>query len=140
MPFYPPPLARSSTIAFIAEAVRQEANGKLTAIGMYAGGGILFTPPTPLPAAIPLAIAFLFREGEGTFSGRFKIIAPSQTVLIEQDMGQVTKKPDEPMILLLQFANFIVPEVGDYGFEVALDDQRYHLVVSILQGAGAPIA
>jgi hypothetical protein len=62
----------------VCDDVRLEMNKKLTLVGFYAGSSINAANIGP-QFTVPLAFLILFSGGEGKFSMRFEIKAPSGT-------------------------------------------------------------
>ena len=127
---YPPKI---STF-LIADAIRREVHGKITIIGAFAGGQILLAPGSTFPAALPLAFFTAFTEGEGNFKARLRIFDPNNNRLgNEVEIGSVTKLPDQPMQLMVNFNVLPFPMSGTYKIEVSLDDRVYteHISISI---------
>jgi hypothetical protein len=110
----------------VADALRQEATGKITIIGAFAAASIfLFNRPT-LPVGMPLAFYIVFKDGEGTFVAQMQIFGPDKKPIGERfQLGTVTQPPKEPLQLLVNFATIILPALGEYRVEILLDGNSY---------------
>ena len=88
---------------------------------MFADGFLRVAPGTPFPLQLPLAIYFLFSDGEGDFDGRLKIMSPQKQVLIDAAVGKQTKQQGVPMTFIVNILSMMLPEVGDYEIIVGLE-------------------
>ena len=116
----------------LADAIRQELGGKLTIIGAYSGGGIVFAKNQTFPAAMPLSILVIFKDGEGTFQGKLRVLDPlNKPAIPEFPLGQVSKVANQVMQLALNFPAFQFPSAGTFKVQIELDGHVYDESFSI---------
>lgn len=118
-------LPSRADLFLIAESLRQEQYGRISILGSYALGQILINPDQALPVALPLAIHALFREGEGKFKQRLRILTPSGKEMFSINLPDVEKKPEESLAFGVNFAVMSLPEIGPYKVEIILDDKPF---------------
>jgi hypothetical protein len=107
----------------VSDAIRLEANGKLTLLGFFGGPNVNLLPEASLPASINITLLFLLNDGEGTFNSTLSIKNPSGTpVTVHQ---QTLIKPRDVHGIIVGLQPFIVPELGAYELVLNLDDRRY---------------
>jgi hypothetical protein len=112
------------------ESVRSELGGKLTLMGMYAGGCIGIPAGAireDRAARIPgLSVIFCFLGGEGEFSGRVRIIRPNGDIQMDEEVPQrLVKKEGVPMNVINAFSTFDVSELGRWTVTMILEGQDY---------------
>jgi len=112
-------------IFIVADSVRQESGGKVSLLGVFAGGRIVIGSNQRLPAPIPLAFYCLFSSGEGEFAAKAKIHTPSKGEIGPFDLPGVTKIPNQSITMLLNFPIIVLPDLGKYVLEIFLDDKSY---------------
>ena len=117
----------------LADAVRQEALGKLSLLGLYSGDVILLTGPLPktLPEgqqalAIPsLAILATIMDGHGTFPTTGRLIDPNNKTFAAGPVQPVTKTNSGPFNYILPMVPFPVTAFGTYRFELTIKGKKY---------------
>jgi hypothetical protein len=117
----------------VAESLRQEMHGRVSILGAYALGQILINPDEPLPINLPIAIYALFREGQGTFRQRLRIVGPSGQEIGNFPMPSISKKDREVLAVGINFSMMALPEIGTYKVEIWLDDQKFDSEFSIMR-------
>src|SRR4051812_22136847 len=112
---YPPKV----DLFLIADALRQEVGGKVTIMGAFSGGRIVFGPDTIFPVGLPLAFFAAFQEGEGTFKLSVSVKDPAgQELLPKADLNETTKTTGDTLQLMVNFNVFVFPAVGKYQVEL----------------------
>jgi hypothetical protein len=107
----------------VCDDVRLEMNKKLTLVGFYAGRSINAANIGP-QFTVPLAFLFLFSGGEGKFSMRFEIKAPSGNKIVE-DAPQIEKVKNATAIHVIKILHFPLVETGTYRFDIYLGTKLY---------------
>lgn len=107
----------------VTDAIRIEANGKLTLLGFFGGPTVNLLPDATLPASINLTFLFLLNDGEGTFNASLSIKPPTGTPAIIHQ--QMLDKPNDVHGIIVGLQPLIVPELGTYELVLSLDDRRY---------------
>jgi hypothetical protein len=121
-------------ISIVADAIRQEAGGKVSLLGVFADGRIVVSVGSSLPLVLPLAFYFLFTDGEGSFDGKLRVLSPTSKVLFDLSLGKQTKHKGQPMTTSVALMGLSLPEWGDYQAILTLDDRRYVRGFSLAAG------
>jgi hypothetical protein len=110
----------------VAEYIRQELGNKFSILGAYADRQILFVKGTALPTTIPLGFYFLFKDGEGDFDLKFRVINPVNAPIIPGiNIGKTTKNSGQAMTIVISIPAIIIQTIGHYQIELYLDNQPY---------------
>ncbi len=115
----------------LCEDIRQEVGNKLTFLGVYTGGDILFPKGTKEMVLPSLTLFFGFGDGEGEFGVRIKLTGPDGSIIVEKELERAIKKPREGMNLIFGFKPFHVKEFGTYAIAVYLDGEPYERTFDI---------
>jgi hypothetical protein len=110
----------------LAEALRPEPGGKISILGAFAAAIVRLPPGTKFPVNVTLALYMLFRDGEGTFDAKIKLIPPGGAVAGPFQIPTSVKEPGQPFTLLVNFPIFSLTAVGKYSIQVFLDDKQYN--------------
>lgn len=113
----------------VCEEIRQEYGNKLSFLGVYAGGIVIDTTKSSGKTKdyiIPsLSFFFNFRDGEGTYKASLTILDPNGEILIENDPGELTKRPSQAMSFYISCRPFIFKVFGEYVARLTLDSTSY---------------
>ena len=110
----------------VADAVREEANKKVTVLGAMAGGNILVQGTVVFPVNIPLAFLVTFTDGMGEFETKFRVVDPNGKIMGQEfSLGKIIKNPDQAMQLIVNFNNIPIIKPGRFQVRVMLDDHVY---------------
>jgi hypothetical protein len=111
----------------VADAVRQEANLKVSILGVFPAGDIRVAAGTPFPVTFPLAFWFVFVDGEGDFEAKVTVRDPSGATLVPPTpMGPPSHKGTAgPLQIVVNFPLITLPSPGKYTAEIILDDRAY---------------
>lgn len=113
-------------LSLVSDLVRQEAGGKVSALGIYANGLIIVGPNQELPINIPLGFYFAFVDGEGKYDVEARLISPSGKELLKTPLAEKHEKhADKPLTLNINITSMALPEWGDYEFTLSLDGKPY---------------
>ena len=111
----------------LCEDVRQEAGQKLTVIGVFPGN--LINIPHDAPDRVQLQLTFLFilEDGEGEFSGNFRIVGAEGTLGDLIEVAKSTKYRDAGMTLVFNYRPSPLLAPGEYRGELKLAGNTYGL-------------
>lgn len=118
----------------LCEDIRQEVGNKLTFLGVYAGGDIIFKPGAAHVLS-SLAFFFGFRDGSGEFLGRFRVVAPDNATMIESDTGKLVKAPDHGMNFFAAVRGFEFRVLGTYRAILSLDGTDYDVPFDVREAS-----
>lgn len=131
----------------LAEDIRAEGQGRFSLLGVFpadrfAVGGTV--PPGFENAAFvlpSLAFLLLISGGEGTFSARFKIIAPDRkTILNDVPLAPVTVQAHLPSVVANVAKPFVGPAFGVYTIQLEIDKAKFKFPVHIEQASAESVA
>src|SRR5580658_7465159 len=100
--------SEARTVALVAEFIREELGGKFTLVGLYPGDNLVFPAATRLPVTLPLAVAFLFKDGHGQFDQTIRILSPGGVPTVTADLGRATKEAGRNHLSMVQLPAFSV--------------------------------
>jgi hypothetical protein len=113
----------------LCEEIRQESGNKVSLLGVLAGGIVIDTHQPEesednytLPQ---LCFYFNFRDGEGSYKAQLEILDPKGTIIIENDIGELKKKPLSSMTFYATCRPFHINTFGEYTARLTLDDTPY---------------
>jgi hypothetical protein len=109
----------------VAEFVRAEPGGKFTLIGVYADGRIVFPKQTAFPVMFPVALYFMFPDGEGTFETSLRVSDPSGSPVFTRTLPDSVKVKGEPLTITVGIPVFPANTLGDYLATLTLDSTDY---------------
>jgi hypothetical protein len=117
----------------LADAVRQEAGGKLAVLGLYSGAVLLKdTLPKELPEgakgmALPrLEVLVTIFDGYGRFNVDLRLLGPRGTVIGKGATEIfVDKKKDAAANVIFPIEPFPIPGFGTYRITMQLNRHRY---------------
>lgn len=109
----------------LCDAIRQEAGGKVSLLGVFANGEIVSAPGVSLPTSMPLAFYFLFIDGVGRFDLKIDVMTPSHKLLVDGPVNPVEKLANKNLTVAIQLPLVDLAEAGQYTFTVKLDSQTY---------------
>ena len=118
----------------LADAIRQEAGGKLTLLGLYAGDEVVLQGE--LPDVVPdgmkgvaiqgLTVLIMIPDGHGEFQCRFQLFDPTGDLLIDGRAAvTVNKQKGIASNLLFPISPFPVPQFGRYRVLCDLDKRSF---------------
>lgn len=110
-------------VFLLCEHIRQEQGNKLTLIGLYSGGNIIFphADGMNLPS---VSMLFIFSDGVGSFKGRFALIDPDGNAMLDHDWGEMSKTLEHKMNMIVQVSPFKA-KIGEYIARADLDGYIY---------------
>jgi hypothetical protein len=120
----------------LCESIRQEANNKLTLIGLFTGGDVLVPVNATLITLPTFGLLFIFKDGEGTFSIHASIFSPTNKLLLARAKLEDSKKDkDGPMVIALMMTPFVTDEIGQFRVEIELDSEKYERTFEVKKSA-----
>jgi len=128
----------------LCEDVREEAHQKLNFLGVFPADSITVLGPKKAPdgpgvaVLASLAIVVTFKDVEGEFEARLRIVAPDGKVTFDDAIGKVNLVKRGTATLAWKAQGFVVPTFGRYRAEVLLDDRAYPFELEILDGSSKP--
>lgn len=116
----------AKTDFILCESIRQENNNKLSLLGYAAGYDIGLSPlPTGSSQnstpAVTIAIAFVLRDGEGSFDGKIEIVGPNGAQLGFADVTPIQKNLGDPNVVFINIPALPIQSPGTYSFVLSLD-------------------
>lgn len=116
-------IPEDATVAMLlCEDVREEARGKISLVGVYAGGDIVVRSTEG--ARVRTCFYWIIQSGVGTFKARLEVAAPDGQSVIDVPIGDIEKKPEN--FASLAFLGVMPnPQVGWYNVKLYLDDVSY---------------
>ena len=126
------PLPEERHLTFVVcEELRQETGGKVSLLGVYGGEEILvIAPPGEAPILSGIGFYYCFGGGEGTFAARFELTDPHGTQVISNPVGQLVKRPDGALNVMVQLRPFPTA-YGVYRARLYLDDRAYERTLRV---------
>ncbi len=117
----------------LADAVREEAGGKVSILGFYSGDEVVLQGelPTKLEegaqaVALPaLTILVLFVDGYGNFQLRLQVFDPTGKPFGLSKPMQINKVKGAPYNIILPIMPFPIRVFGRYRFELRIDKRKY---------------
>lgn len=118
---------------FVADDIREEqGTKKLTVLGLFAGGDILFPKDTTPGFVIPkLAFFVRFKDGDGKWSIEWEIRAPDNSVVGHSNATFELKKDPHKIHLLILTSTIKVPLFGIFKLVVKLGSNELEFPFSI---------
>jgi len=123
-----------TTVQFLlADDCRQEPGNKFSVLGFLPGDDLIAEGMEAGMALPSLVVIIIFRDGEGTFASKVRIISETSGSEIQSSsQGTAVKQPHKSLTMVLKFAPFFVKEFGTYRLIVSLDDKEYQFPFRIL--------
>jgi hypothetical protein len=109
----------------LADFCREESGGKFSVLGLYAGGAMLVPKDRPTPHVMPLALIFLVTSGAGTFKPTVEVKDPAGKSMLQVPLVEQAKPGDAAATIILQFANLVLPELGQYTVILTLNGVEF---------------
>lgn len=107
----------------VAEDIRQEANGKISLLGVFTGGDVLVVGD-PAQATLKLIFLWVFENGEGKYKAQITLTAPSGKRLFESPEVDIDKGANTNATFAIVFAH-VGFEEGVYTATMHLDNETY---------------
>lgn len=130
----------SKTDFIICENIRQESGGKLALMG-YTANSILQLLHPEFPSAVTMAFAFVFRDGEGEFSGELEIRDPKGESLGTAELEKVTKSPTLPHVAYTNVPMLPIAMEGYFTVILTLDKKQQYkrgFTIKLRDAANSP--
>jgi hypothetical protein len=130
----------------VSDDLREETNGKMTVIGLYADDKIWvlpspigMAPPQGFVAALPqLCIGCIFLDGSGRYDVKALITSPSGTKMVDQIFDQ-TFISGQTSTIGIRGNNLLFPEFGKYKCEFTVGNANvFRHDFELLQGPPPP--
>jgi hypothetical protein len=132
------PRSEAQAVFLLCEFIRPEEGGRLTVIGLYPGNQVL-VPKNTEQISLPLTFAFTILEGEGTFSTKFSIQAPSgKQIFSEHPLPDSVKSEGQPLTVSIFIQPFTTEEVGDFAVTLHLGNTSFRRTFTIGYAAPPP--
>lgn len=113
-----------SDVTFIlCDEVRQEVHGKLSLMGVYAGGDVLLEKDLA-STSLRLSFYWAFESGLGPYDWQMIVTAPSGSRFFETPVGQTENTLDGQIVLVVVFIHTGF-EQGTYKVTVRLNGREY---------------
>lgn len=109
----------------LCENARQEARGKVSLLGFFAGRKILVDKGTKLPTNIQLSAVYIASNGSGEFEVKFQVQSPSGNITPVYSLAKLKMDPSKSTTLMFEFSPFIVDAYGTYTFNLTIDNKTY---------------
>ena len=126
----------------LAEDIRQEAQNKSSLLGLIPGER--FTVVGPPPAGAPpnvafvlpsLAFMFIITAGNGSFNGKFRIIAPNKTVVADVPLDKAMELVAGRVAVFATASKpFSGPGFGTYSVQLDLGQAKFAFPMVIEKG------
>jgi hypothetical protein len=126
----------------LAEDIRQEAGSKSSLLGLIPGERfwVAGPPPAGAPATVAfvlpsLAFMFIITGGQGSFRGRFRIVAPDKTVVVDTPLEKtIDVVTGRPSVFATASKPFAGPGFGEYSIQLELDKTKFAFPMVIEKG------
>lgn len=107
----------------VSDDVRPEPGKKLTVLGLLLGDIKVGHQRNRQPTLSSLSMLFVFKDGEGDFSGKVVLRDPAGVEVFSKE-DTLSKLPNQPMVAGIRLQPFL-PKDGLYLASVELDGHRY---------------
>jgi hypothetical protein len=131
---------RQSSIRFtLCDDIRQEVNGKVSLMGIYAADKVVLLDPKPIPeqkalAVLPsMALAFFIANAEGSLNMSVQLVPPSGAKSPVLNIGPVVAEKGRSAITGAFLRPFVVQEYGTHKVLLHLDDRKYEFSFEVVQ-------
>ncbi len=136
------PIQPTGAKFFVSDDLREEANGKITIVGLFVDDRIFVLP---LPASAPalpqgyvaalnqLCLTCILVGGQGSYSVKTAITTPSGKKFVEQKIDQ-TFDPNKTATIGIRGNNILFPEFGKYKVDFTVGRKVYDYKFELLQG------
>jgi hypothetical protein len=117
----------------VCDAVRQEADGKLSLTGFFPTAEVKLDAGTPLPVALNLTFVFVLKDGDGQFRATFRIVDPLGTELHRYEVPEFRKLPGQAHVMMLAVGRIPVAHSGNFAVLLEIGGERYRRALRIYQ-------
>jgi hypothetical protein len=126
----------------LCEDVRQEENGKVTLVGVFAGDDVVLPANSTPGGALPsLAIFTIFGDGKGEFPLNATLQGPSGELSTHQYRANtLTVLEGVNSVVVYKWVPFRISEFGTYIFTIELGEGKYPYRFNVITAAPAPHA
>ena len=111
--------------------MREEANKKLSVLGLYTSNQILVPLDTKEVVLPALCFLIIFRDGEGSFSASVELAAPSGKKIGGGILPAKVVVGEAGYNMILNFIPFRTDEFGDFHISINLNGHQYRRSLSI---------